>query len=107
MDKPKFTPEPWEVPNLHHHALYLPIYGPDGKIIAQVPCKDGHDEEAEANAVLMKTAPKMYSELEDLLSALENLPQVMPGVDFPAVFDKKVELRALLREARGELEKQK
>ena len=97
MDKPKFTPEPWEAPNLHDHALYLPIYGSDGKIIAHVLCKDGHDEKAEANAVLMKTAPKMYSELETLHKFL-----VQNNYEFAASCVDNI-----LREARGELEEQK
>lgn len=65
------------------------------------------DIEQLEQAKMFAAAPEMYSELEDLLNALENLPQFMPGVDFPAVFDKKIELRKLLRKARGESDVEK
>lgn len=56
------------------------------------------------NAALIAAAPKMYAELKDLLDAMESgcFPQVAPGVDYPAVMEKKWELRKLLKEARGE-----
>lgn len=47
---------------------------------------------------------EMYAELEDLLDALEAgiFPQAIPGVDYPAVMEKKRELRKLLKKARSE-----
>lgn len=55
---------------------------------------------------LVFAAPKMYLELADLLDAMEQhlFPQAAPGVDFPAVLEKKFELRKLLAKARGEQE---
>ena len=57
-----------------------------------------------ANAYLISTAPEMYAELQDLLDAMEAglFPQAAPGVDYPAVMEKKFELRKLLKKARGE-----
>ena len=47
---------------------------------------------------------EMYAELKDLLDAMEVglFPQAAPGVDYPAVMEKKWELRKLLKKARGE-----
>lgn len=61
-------------------------------------------EEAVANVNLFEAAPKMYAELKDLLDAMESglFPQAAPGVDYPAVMEKKWELRKLLKKARGE-----
>lgn len=57
-----------------------------------------------ALAHLFSAAFDMYNELDDLLSAVENglFQQAAPGVDFPAVMEKKHELRDLLKKARGE-----
>jgi len=96
MTESKFTPGPWRVELEKRGSLYRPCIVADDTKIASVSRKE--------DAALITAAAEMYAELEDILNALENLPQFMPGVDFPAVFDKKIELRKLLRKARGESE---
>ena len=56
------------------------------------------------DARFFAAAPEMYAELKDLLDAMEKglFPQPIPGCDYPAVMEKKHELRQLLKKARGE-----
>ena len=96
MNKPKFTPVPW-----HVEDNGLCVSDSNGVVLFLSDRPYG-DETDRADINLAAAAPEMYAELEDILNALENLPQFMPGVDLPAVFDKKIELRKLLRKARGE-----
>lgn len=61
-------------------------------------------EQQEKSDSMSAAAPAMYAELSDLLNAIESglFPQVAPGVDYPAVMEKKWKLRKLLKKARGE-----
>lgn len=56
-------------------------------------------ERMAATVALFFAAPKMYAELKDLLNAMEH--GLFPVAD-PAVKEKILELRKLLKEARGE-----
>ena len=94
--KERFTPGPWK-----HVINRTTILDAEGDRIAVVTRKGLYHFTAE----LIAKAPEMYAELKDLLDAMESglFPQVAPGVDYPAVMEKKWELRKLLKEARGEI----
>jgi len=108
MSEPRFTPGPWRVRLYEHHIgrnySIKRTHKVENKSGLQVVCTVTSGVYAQGNLALIAAAPEMYAELEDLLNALENLPQFASGVDFPVVFDKKIELRKLLRKARGESE---
>ena len=72
----------------------------NGKMV----CRCTKNELGGKYARMIVTFPKMYAELKDLLDAMEAglFPQAAPGVDYPAVMEKKWELRKLLKKARGE-----
>lgn len=77
-------------------------YWPADTIEQTIP--EWWDGDNMSNAYLISAAPEMYAELSDLLDAMESglFPQVAPGVDYPAVMEKKWELQKLLKKARGE-----
>lgn len=118
--KEKFTQGPWRVTYNHTYEGFQGL-GIIGTVVCvtigdvNVPlgaeglqCCTAEQEQqyhtAVANARLIAAAPEMYAELKDLLDAMEAglFPQAAPGVDYPAVMEKKWELRKLLKKARGE-----
>lgn len=113
--KEKFTPGPWHI----KCGSYCRIVDANEKPIAKTEYQsiqsyspygqrrgiiDDGNKERMANASLIAAAPEMYAELQDLLDAMEAglFQQAAPGVDYPAVMEKKFELRKLLKKARGE-----
>ena len=112
--KEKFTPGPWHIlipkPRYGNRECHSIVDG-GGEYVAKtvaVSVLRGISavkrEERKANEHLISAAPEMYAELSDLLDAMESglFPQVAPGVDYPAVMEKKWELQKLLKKARGE-----
>lgn len=98
--KEKFTPGPWEIdPELHDAVRANACL-----ICSAWTLPDCAHGTREANVALISAAPEMYEKLKDLLDAMEAglFPQAAPGVDYPAVMEKKLELRKLLKKARGE-----
>ena len=92
----KFTPE-WKI---YEWGSSITVRDENGKMV----CRCTKNELGEKYARMIVTFPKMYAELKDLLDAMESglFPQAAPGVDYPAVMEKKWELRKLLKKARGE-----
>ena len=104
--KEKFTPGPWKYVRVKEDIDTFAIRTETDDTLAAVGIspvgwRPGKDI---ANAALIAAAPEMYDELKDLLDAMEAglFPQAAPGVDYPAVMEKKWELRKLLKKARGE-----
>lgn len=102
MSNEKFTPGPWKAKG---RTIYPENQSDPSN--TEIVCRIHENRFAsreEANAALISAAPEMYAELADLLEAMERglFPQVAPGVDYPAVMEKKHELRKLLAKARGE-----
>ena len=94
--KENFTPE-WKI---YEWESSITVRDENGKMV----CRCTKNELGEKYARMIVTFPKMYAELKDLLDAMEAglFPQAAPGVDYPAVMEKKWELRKLLKKARGE-----
>lgn len=104
MSEPKFTPGPWKVHlDKRKGTACSIIEDRTGDCVARIVYRF-HRGERNANGNLISAAPEMYDELQDLLDAMEAglFPQAAPGVDYPAVMEKKMELRKLLKKARGE-----
>lgn len=67
MTEPKFTQTPWEVKfSMCEDMTFASIETENHKTIAEVFLNDNEDEQ-EANAYLLKAAPKMYNVLNDIL----------------------------------------
>lgn len=104
-NKPKFTPGPWKVHlDKRNGSACSIIEDKTGDCVARTVYRFHRGGERNANGNLIASAPEMYAELQDLLDAMEAglFPQAAPGVDYPAVMEKKFELRKVLKKARGE-----
>jgi hypothetical protein len=65
MNKPKFTPGPW-----HVGALAEEVITSKGRAIASRPEDNQDEEEWEANAALIATAPDLYERGTELAQAV-------------------------------------
>ena len=100
----KFTPGEWKIRVIsglktitngkQRIADIIPIYDPNSKINPR-----NETGEADANAVLMKVAPKMYDMLMSVLDECHACGDTEP-VDCPL----KMQIEAVLKEARGDEE---
>jgi hypothetical protein len=84
MTRPRHTPGPWRI---HLLANGWPVITSDAHDIADLRLNGRGLAHVEANAALIAAAPKLLSELQQLLDAIGGLPiTILSGPAYDALF---------------------